>query len=112
MKAVCRHQRLYWSESSEAGPFRGFSDDVPLFHVPNTLRDKAAGRHVDITELQKAINSVLFEMNEQRLICHSYQINFFVNLIIEAILEENITEDVEQHIRRFAEIANECDLRL
>ena len=94
------------------GRSEDFSGDVPLFHVPNTLRDKAAGRRVDITELQKAINSVLFEMNEQRLIRHSYQINFLVNLIVKATLEDNITEDVEEHIRRLAEIANECGLRL
>jgi len=47
------------------------SSEIPLFHVPNTLRDKAAGRRVDMTELQIAINSVMFEINEQRLVRNS-----------------------------------------
>ena len=33
------------------GSSEDFSDDVPLFDVPNTLRDEAAGCRVDITEL-------------------------------------------------------------
>ena len=32
------------------GRSEDFSDDIPLFHVPNTLRDKAAFYPVDITE--------------------------------------------------------------
>ena len=35
--------------------------------------------------------------------------NFLVNLIVKATLEDNITEDVEEHIRY---LANECGLRL
>lgn len=86
--------------------------DVPHFNVPNTLREKAAGRHVDITELQAAIDKVMFEMNEQRLIRHSYQISFLVNLIVDATKQGNLTEEIEEHIRRLAEIANECGIRL
>ena len=88
------------------------SSEIPLFHVPNTLRDKAAGRRVDMTELQTAINSVMFEINEQRLVRNSYQISFLVNLIVKAIKEGAVNREVEEHIRRLAEIANECGLRL
>ncbi len=88
------------------------SSDIPLFHVPNTLCDKAAGRRVDMTELQTAINSFMFEINEQRLVCNSDQISFLVNLIVKAINEVAVNREVEKHIRRLAEIANECGLCL
>ena len=88
------------------------SSDIPLFHVPNTLRDKAAGRRVDMTELQTAINSVIFEINEQRLVRNSDQISFLVNLIVKAINEVAVNREVEEHIRRLVEMANECGLCL
>ncbi len=88
------------------------ASDVPYFDVPNTLREKAAGRRVDITELQEAINSVMYEMNEQRLVRHSYQIGFLVDLIVAAVKEGRVNREIEEHSRRLAEIANECGIRL
>lgn len=87
-------------------------DKIPLFHVPNTLREKAAGRRIDVTELQKLIESVTFQMNEQRLIRHSFQISFLVNLIVPALKEGRGGRETDEHIRRLAEIANECGMRL
>lgn len=118
IEALVRNRKPFVVTSDYIGPDRrrmGRQRDVseiPLFHVPNTLREKAAGRHVDMTELQKAINSVMFEINEQRLIRHSFQISFLVNLIVKAIHEDAVSREIEEHIRRLAEIANECGLRL
>ena len=53
----------------------------------------------------------MFEINEQRLVCNSDQISFLVNLIVKAIKEGAVNREVEEHIRRLAEIANECGLR-
>ena len=116
---LIRKRKPFVVTSDYIGPDRRRTDrsgrhagDIPLFDVPNTLRDRAAGRSIDMRELEAAINSVMFEINEQRLIRHSYQINFLVNLIVKAAEENTIDAHVEEHMIRLSEIANECGFRL
>lgn len=115
---LIKNRKPFVVTSDYIGPDRRRNDrtdrpsDIPFFNVPNTLREKAAGRRVDITELQRAIRSVMYDMNEQRLIRHSYQINFLVNLIVTAFQEGEVNREIEEHILRLAEIANECGIRL
>ena len=43
--AACRNQRLYCPDHRKRDRSEGFSDVIPLFHVPNTLRDKGFLSH-------------------------------------------------------------------
>ena len=117
IEVLIRNRKAFVVTSDYIGPDRRKGErerdsTTPLFHVPNTLREKVAGRRIDMTELQGLIDSVMFQINEQRLIRHSFQISFLVNLIVPALKEGRAGRDTDEHIRRLAEIANECGMRL
>ena len=63
---------------------------IPLIDVPNTLRTKANGEVVDLTELSAAVNDAMSEINDQRLVRHSYQINLLVEMIVPAYGKEEV----------------------
>jgi hypothetical protein len=85
---------------------------IPILEVPNTLRAKALGETIDIARLQDAIDGAMVEINEQRMIRHSYQIGFLVGIIVPAYQKNQVGPEIEAHIHRLSEIANEIGGRL
>ncbi len=83
-----------------------------LIDVPNTLRAKARGETIDPQEMQALIDQAMYQVNEQRLKRHSYQIAFLVNLIVPAYKENRYGPEIEAHIARLADIANDIGARL
>jgi CheY-like chemotaxis protein len=91
---------------------RDANDGIPLIDVPNTLRSKALGEPVSAAELRSAVGAVMSEINDQRLIRHSYQISFLVGMIFPAYQEGKITPEIRVHVGRLAEVTTEVEALL
>lgn len=91
---------------------RNAGDGIPLIDVPNTLRSKAMGEPVNVSELKAAVGEVMTEINDQRLVRHSYQINFLVGIIFPAYQAGEITPEIRVHVTQLAEVAAEVEGRL
>ncbi|MED6311801.1 MAG: response regulator [Pseudomonadota bacterium] len=92
-------------------PGRGDSS-IPLIDVPNTLRTKANGEVLDLMELSAAVNDAMSEINDQRLVRHSYQINLLVEMIVPAYGKEEVAPVIRVHVQRLAAVAEEVSSRL
>lgn len=85
---------------------------IPSIDVPNTLAAKARGRPLSMEKLREMIGEAMFEINEQRLQRHSYQIAFLVGEILPAFQSGKIDDATKRAIIRLSEIANEIGFRL
>ena len=92
-------------------PSRGDSD-IPLIDVPNTLRSRALGEIVDLDALDAMVQETMAEVNEQRLIRHSYQINLLVGMILPAYASGKVTPEIQVHVQKLAAVAEEVRDRL
>ena len=90
---------------------RDGADGIPLIDMPNTLKTKAMGERVNVADLKAAVGEVMHEINDQRLVRHSYQINFLVGMILSAYQEGNITPEVRVHVTRLSEVSTEVESR-
>ena len=52
------------------------------------------------------------EINDQRLVRHSYQINFLIGMILPAYQEGNLTPEIRIHVTRLSEVSEEVEERL
>ena len=91
---------------------RDGADGIPSIGVANTLKTKAMGERVHVADLKAAVGEFMHEINGQRLVRHSYQINFFfVGMIMPAYQKGNITLDVRVHVTRLSEVSTEVESR-
>lgn len=88
---------------------RNPGDGIPLIDVPNTLRAKAIGEPINVGELQAAVGEVMAEINDQRLVRHSYQINFLVGMILPAYQNNEVTPEIRIHVSRLADVSSEVE---
>lgn len=96
---------------TEASKQRG-AQVIPAIAVPNTLEAKARGRPLPMVDLQRLISEAMFEINEQRLKRHSYQIAFLVGEILPPLRKRVVDEQVRKAIVRLSEVAEEIGVRL
>ena len=90
---------------------RDGADGIPSIGVANTLKTKAMGERVNVAGLKAAVGEFVHEINGQRLVRHSYQINFLVVMIMPAYQEGNITLEVRVHVTRLSEVSTEVESR-
>lgn len=88
------------------------ASDIPQIEVPNTLKAKATGEKVNVEELQSLIDDAMFDINEQRLKRHSYQVAFLISLIVPAYTSGKANQETLSHVRRLAEVAEDVGGRL
>lgn len=93
-------------------PKRDAGAGIPLIDVPNTLRAKVKGEKISVADLKVAVSEVMTEINDQRLVRHSYQINFLIGLILPAYKDAKITPEIRIHVQRLSEVAEEVAERL
>ena len=80
--------------------------------MPNTLRSKAKGEPISAADLKAAVGQVMTEINDQRLVRHSYQINFLVGMILPAYQEGKVPPEIRVHVTRLSDVAAEVEGRL
>jgi len=85
---------------------------IPLIDVPNTLEAKVRGRPLSMEALREMIGEAMFEINEQRLKRHSYQIAFLVGEILPAFKANRVDDAAKKSIIRLSGVANEIGFRL
>ena len=90
---------------------RDGADGIPSIGVANTLKTKAMGERVHVADLKAVFGEVMHEINDQRLVRHSYQINFLVGMILSAYQEGNITPEVRVHVTRLSKVSTEVESR-
>jgi len=118
IKALVARRKPFVVTSDYIGPDRrqdvGRSGPggIPLIDVPNTLRSKAMGEAVNVADLKATVGQVMTEINDQRLVRHSYQINFLVGLILPAYLEGKVTPEMRIHVTRLSGVSAEVEGRL
>lgn len=94
-------------------PKRDDGAGIPLIDVPNTLRSKVKGERISVADLKIAVGAVMSEINDQRLVRHSYQINFLIGLILPAYKNgAKVTPEIRVHVQRLSEVAEEVAGRL
>ncbi|MBF0355245.1 MAG: response regulator [Alphaproteobacteria bacterium] len=80
IEALIERRKPFVATSGYIGPDRrkGAREgaDVPTFHVPNTLKLKAANRKFDTNQLQRAIDDALGKMNGEMVIRLAFQLAF------------------------------------
>ena len=82
------------------------------FDVPNTLKEKLEGRHVDTEALSMEIAQLMAELNEARLVRVSYQIALLVGMVINAYESGRVTEETDSQLRRILTIAENAAPRV
>ncbi len=119
IKVLVENRKPFVVTSDYIGPDRrkdprrdGDADGIPLFEVPNTLRSKVKGERISASDLNALVDDVMSEMNDQRLVRHSYQINFLVVIIHPAYEANKIEPEIIVHVQRLAEISEEVGERL
>ncbi len=86
--------------------------DIPQIEVPKTLKAKAYGEKVSMEDLQTLVENTMFDINEQRLKRHSYQVAFLANLIVPAYSTGKADHETLAHVKRLAEVADDVGRRL
>jgi len=80
IEALIERRKPFVATSSYIGPDRRRDSregsDIPQFHVPNTLKLKAANRKLDTGSLQKAIDRALSSMNDEMVVRLAFQLSF------------------------------------
>lgn len=80
IEALIERRKPFVATSGYIGPDRRKGgregNEVPHFHVPNTLKLKAANRKVDGSQLQKAIDLTLGRMNDEMVVRLAFQLAF------------------------------------
>jgi DNA-binding response OmpR family regulator len=117
IKVLIRNRKPFVVTSDYIGPDRRYDpargkSDIPQIEVPNTLRLKVLGQEIDDTDIKSAISQALNEINDQRLVRHSYQISYLVGLILPAYQENKVDPAVRIHVRNLSEVADEVGGRL
>ena len=87
MSTLVKRRKQFSVTSDYVGPDRRDDPEreettITLIDVPNTLSIKAEGNIVDFDALQEEIDEALFQVNEQKLSRHAYQVAFLVGLIL------------------------------
>ena len=85
---------------------------VPLIDVPNTLRAKALGRNVMMSDLIEQIEGVMADINDQRLVRQSYQVALTVELIIGSFDQRMETPVFRGHVQRLVDMTLEISHRI
>lgn len=118
IKTIVSRRKPFVVTSDYIGPDRrrdvgrNENDGIPLIDVPNTLRSKTMGEPVSVADLRAAVGEVMTEINDQRLVRHSYQINFLVGMIFPAYQEGKVTPEIRVHVTRLSEVSAEVEGRL
>jgi hypothetical protein len=80
IEALIERRKPFVATSGYIGPDRrkGPRDgnEIPHFHVPNTVKLKAGNRKVDTSQLQKAIDLTLGRMNDEMVVRLAFQLAF------------------------------------
>ena len=79
------------------GKARQGGESVPLLEVPNTLYERATGNN-GVIELQRAIDSMTQEVNEQKLLRNAIYIDYAVKRLLAAITENQFDEEANQNL--------------
>ena len=79
--------------------------------MPNTLGAKASGESVDFFELQEMLANTMYQINDQCLRWHSYQIAAIVDQIVPAYQKNRVTPTIEKEVVRLSEISKEISDR-
>lgn len=118
MATLVRRRKPFSVTSDYVGPDR--RDDagreetpIPLIEVPNTLSTKAKGDVLDYDTLQEEIDEALYQVNDQKLSRHAYQVAFLIGLILP-VYENKRRPDAKtlEHIQRLTYVARDISRRL
>ncbi len=85
---------------------------VPLIDVPNTLRTKAVGRNVVMSDLIAQTEGVASDINNQRLVRHSYQVALTVELILRSFDQRMEGLVFRGHVQQLVDMTLEISHRI
>ena len=118
MSTLVKRRKQFSVTSDYVGPDRRDDPEreettITLIDVPNTLSIKAEGNIVDFDALQEEIDEALFQVNEQKLSRHAYQVAFLVGLILP-VYENKRRPNSEtlENIQSLAQVAQDIAARL
>jgi DNA-binding NarL/FixJ family response regulator len=86
--------------------------DIPLITVPNTLRAKATGDNVAVTNIRQQVSDSLAEINLQKLERHAFQIAWLVDQSIGKLLMGIMDDEVTGYMHKMHWVAKDISKRL
>lgn len=85
--------------------------EIPIVEVPNTLASKAIGKY-DPREVQRQIETTLWNINAQKIERHIYQVAYLVERIIPAYNEGAINKETLAMVTRLVHVSKDVVSRL
>ena len=115
IKALVNGRKPFVVTSEYIGPDRrpsnGRTSDIPQVDVPNTLKVKATGQQ-DSFDVVEAINSVVAEINVQKLERYGVQIGFLIDHILPNLEKGVFDSTTEAFLDRLLAVAEDTARRL
>jgi CheY-like chemotaxis protein len=84
---------------------------IPLVEVPNTLRLKAEGLY-DAEEVAEQAAQAQFEIDEQKVLRHGFQVAFLVEVAIPGLLAEPPDQTAIDHLIRVPGVVHDMMMRM
>ncbi|MBT4769232.1 MAG: response regulator [Rhodospirillaceae bacterium] len=88
-------------------------EDIPQIEVPNTLQHRATGKgDIDPVEFQKAIDTAVASINEQKMDRHAKQIVYLVERILPGPKRDMSKETLPELINRLLYVTEDLSRRM
>ena len=115
IKALANFRKPFVVTSEYIGPDRRSLEeresDIPQLEVPNTLKIKVTGQHKTVDVVQ-AINSVVAEINLQKLERYGVQIGFLIDHLLPSLEKGVVDSTTEAFLDRLLVVGNDTARRL
>ena len=116
IECLAKRRKPFVVTSERIGPDRrkdsSRESEIPLIDVPNTLRAKVQGVHVNPVALQQEIDATLAEVNEQKLLRHAFQIGFLVGVVQPTYDTGKLGESVFEEVDLLMAVARDVERRM
>jgi DNA-binding response OmpR family regulator len=109
LEVILLDRKPFIVTSSYIGPDRRkdptHKSTIPLIDVPNTLKAKRSGEHVDLDLLNRLIAENILDVNAERLRRNAFEISFLLGLILPAYAEDAVTSTTRKQLKRIRTVA-------
>ncbi|MBL4721440.1 MAG: response regulator [Alphaproteobacteria bacterium] len=116
LEVILVDRKAFIVTSSYIGPDRrkdpGHKSNIPLMDVPNTLKAKKSGQHVDIEMLDRLIAENILDVNAERLRRNAFEISFLLGLILPAYEEDVVSVMTRKQLHRIRVVSIDISSRV
>jgi DNA-binding response OmpR family regulator len=109
LEVILMDRKPFIVTSSYIGPDRRkdptHKSTIPLIDVPNTLKAKRSGEHVDLELLDRLIAENILDVNAERLRRNAFEISFLLGLILPAYKDDAVNTITRKQLNRIRSVS-------